>query len=226
MNNADQRKYAPATERNREPILAVLKQVLPPSGDVLEIASGSGQHAVYLAPQLQPRRWLPSDPNPRARDSIQAWIAYQPAENLLPPLDLDVADPAWSQRAVAAASAGADATVPTARAVPGAALHITAIVNINMIHISPWECCLGLLAGAERILPPEGVLYLYGPFWQQGRPAAPSNEAFDQYLRSQNSAWGIRSLEAVAEAAAQHQLSLAKVFEMPANNLSIVFKRE
>jgi hypothetical protein len=206
-DDPDLRQYAPAAERNRDPILAILKQVLPPAGCVLEIASGSGQHAVHCAPQLKPRRWLPSDPNPLARDSIQAWIDHCPADNLLPPLALDAADPTWP-----------DQVMPIAP-------DVSAIVNINMIHISPWESCLGLMAGAGRILPPGGVLYLYGPFRRQGQPTAASNEAFDQRLRSQNPAWGLRYLEAVTAAAADQQLRLQAVFEMPANNLSVVFER-
>ncbi|MBD2256590.1 DUF938 domain-containing protein [Pseudanabaena sp. FACHB-2040] len=206
-DDPDLRQYAPAAERNREPILTVLKRVLPPTGCVLEIASGSGQHAVYCAPRLQPRRWLPSDPSPFARESIQAWIAHCPADNLLPPLNLDAADPTWP-----------DSVQPL---VPD----ITAIVNVNMIHISAWQSCLGLMAGAGRILSPGGVLYLYGPFRRQGQPTAPSNEAFDQRLRSQNPDWGLRHLEDVAAAAIDQQLILKEVIAMPANNLSVVFER-
>ncbi|MBD0335197.1 MAG: DUF938 domain-containing protein [Cyanobacteria bacterium Co-bin13] len=206
-DDLDLRQHAPAAERNREPILAVLKRVLPPTGCVLEIASGSGQHAVYCAPQLRPRRWLPSDPSPFARDSIQAWIAHSPTDNLLPPIDLDAADPAWPN--------SVEPLVPD----------LTAIVNINMIHISAWQSCLGLMAGAGRILPSGGVLYLYGPFRRQGQPTAASNEAFDQKLRSQDSEWGLRHLEDVAAAAANQQLRLQEVIEMPANNLSVIFER-
>lgn len=203
----DLRQYAPATDRNREPILAVLQQVLPPTGCVLEIASGTGQHAIYCAPQLQPRRWLPSDPNPIARDSIEAWRVACPTENLLPPLDINAASPDWPSKAQAVAA------------------DITAIVNINMIHISPWASCLGLMAGAGQILPAGGVLYLYGPFRRQGQPTAPSNEAFDRQLRSQNPEWGLRALEEVVAVAAQQSLTLKEVVEMPANNLSVVFKQ-
>ncbi|HEY9738119.1 MAG TPA: DUF938 domain-containing protein [Trichocoleus sp.] len=203
----DLRQYAPATDRNREPILKVLQQMLPPTGCVLEMASGTGQHAIYFAPRLQPRRWLPSDPNPLARDSISAWREVNPVENLLPPLDLDAASSDWPSKAQAVAT------------------DITAIVNINMIHISPWASCLGLMAGAGQILPAGGVLYLYGPYRRKGQPTAPSNEAFDQQLRSQNPAWGLRFLEDVVAAAAQQSLSLKTIFEMPANNLSVVFER-
>lgn len=206
-DEADLRQYAPATERNREPILKVLEQVLPGQGCVLEVASGTGQHAVYFAPRLQPRYWQPSDPNPLARDSIRAWREAEPAANLLPPLALDAASPDWCLD-------GAELPAP-----------VTAIVNINMIHISPWAACQGLLAGAERLLPEGGVLYLYGPFRQQGQPTAPSNEAFDQSLRSQNPQWGLRQLKEVIAAAQGHALRLHTVLEMPANNLSVVFER-
>ncbi|HEY9763619.1 MAG TPA: DUF938 domain-containing protein [Trichocoleus sp.] len=202
----DFRQYAPATDRNREPILQVLQQVLPPTGCVLEMASGTGQHAIYFAPQLHPRRWLPSDPNPIARDSIAAWSSACPIENLLPPLDLDAASPDWPNQAQTVAA------------------DITAIVNINMIHISPWSSCLGLMAGAGQILPKGGILYLYGPYRRQGHPTAPSNEAFDRQLRSQNPEWGLRLLEDVVAAAVQQSLALKAVIEMPANNLSVVFE--
>lgn len=207
QDNRDKRQQAAATERNRQPILAVLQQVLPPGGCVLEIASGTGQHACYLAPLLQPRCWLPSDPNPEARESIQAWRQDCPSDNLLPPLDLDAADPAWPDQ------------------IRELAPDLNAIVNINMVHISPWSCCLGLLAGARRSLPVGGVLYLYGPFKRGGQHTAPSNQAFDEFLKAQNPAWGVRDLEAVIEAASAQALNLQTVVEMPANNLSVVFCR-
>jgi len=207
---SDARRHAPATARNRQPILQVLQQVLPPQGTVLEIASGSGEHAVFFAPRLAPRCWLPSDVDPTALASIKAWQQQCPCDTLYPPLPLDAAAPDWPQ------------TVVQQR--PGDD-PITAIVAINMIHISPWQSCLGLLAGAGGLLPAGGILYLYGPFQRQGGHTAPSNEAFDRSLRSQNPAWGVRHLEAVAEVAARHDLSLAEVVDMPANNLSVVFRR-
>ncbi|NEP17928.1 MAG: DUF938 domain-containing protein [Leptolyngbya sp. SIO4C1] len=210
------RQYAPATERNREPILAVLAQVLPPTGTILETASGTGQHAAYFAPRLMPRYWLPSDPQPLLRASIQAWAETAASDRLLSPVALDVSAPRWP---VEAASFQDRLTAQGAPA-------IAAIVNINMIHISPWQACLGLLAGASRILPAAGVLYLYGPYQRQGRHTAPSNAAFDKQLRSQNPAWGVRSLEAVTAAAEAQQLQLQTVVEMPANNLSVVFAKK
>lgn len=201
----DSRQYAPATQRNREPILEALLQALPPTGTVLEIASGTGEHATFFAPRLFPRKWIPSDPNPRHRDSIAAWSKYLPCENLYPPLDIDVRDSVWS--------------------VEKDISNITAIVNINMIHISPWSACLGLMAGAGRVLLSGGILYLYGAFKQNGKHTAPSNEAFDEYLRSQNPEWGLRNLEDVVAVANSHNFTLLKTWQMPANNLSVVFQR-
>lgn len=213
----DARQFAPATQRNRELILAVLLEVLPPSGTILEISSGTGEHAVFFAPRLVPHPWVPSDPNPVARDSIAAWREYQPAENLYPPIALDVQDPRWPIE-----------QNPLPRELQRLDLQqfpIRAIVNINMIHIAPWSACLGLLAGAERLLPPDGILYLYGPFKQGGRHTAPSNEAFDASLQMQNSEWGVRNLEDVIAVAQTHHLTLVKTVAMPANNLSVIFKR-
>lgn len=199
----DLRRYAPATERNREPILAVLQQVLPPTGTILEISSGTGEHAVFMAPQLAPRYWLPSDLNPDARASIAAWQRSIPCDNMYPPIDLDASSSEWLVESKQL---------------------ITAIVNINMIHIAPPSAYLGLFAGANRVLPIDGILYLYGPFKQGGIHTAPSNEAFDASLRSQNPAWGVRDLEEIVTVAHSHHLELQKVYPMPANNLSVVFK--
>lgn len=210
------RQYAAATTRNREPILDVLQQVLPPEGTVLEISSGTGEHAVFFAPRLQPRPWIPSDPNPIARDSIAAWRSHLPADTLYPPLALDVRDSVWPVEAD---------PLPEALHDWDRERHpIRAIVNINMIHISPWSACLGLMAGARRILPPGGVLYLYGPFKRNGQHTAPSNAAFDQSLRSQDPAWGVRDLDEVIAAAAEQQLTFVTTYTMPANNLSVVFQ--
>lgn len=203
------RKYAPATQRNREPILEVLLQVLPPSGTILEIASGTGEHAVFFAPRLSPRQWLPSDPNPELRASIAAWSAHLPCDDLFPPLELDAAQPIW----------------PVETTYKDHYSPIVAIVNINMIHISPWSACLGLMAGAGRILPPGGILYLYGPFQQGGEHTAPSNAAFDESLRAQNPDWGVRNLEDVIAVANQEHLQWQGTYQMPANNLSVVFER-
>ncbi|TBR58305.1 SAM-dependent methyltransferase [Westiellopsis prolifica IICB1] len=203
----DARQYAPATQRNRQPILEVLTQVLPATGNVLEIASGTGEHAVYFAPRLSPRQWIPSDPNPLHRASITAWRKYLPCESLQPPLEIDVRESIWMVEE--------EALFNTSQ--------ITAIVNINMIHISPWAACLGLMAGAGRILPSGGILYLYGPFKRDGKHTAASNAAFDESLRAQNPEWGVRNLEDVVTAASTNNLSLLNIYQMPANNLSVVF---
>lgn len=206
------RSYAPATQRNREPILAVLLQVLPPLGTVLEISSGTGEHGVFFAPSLPPRHWLPSDPNPMARESIQAWREHSPADNLHPPLDIDAQESVWSIE---------KESFPLLQSNP-----ITAIVNINMIHIAPWSACLGLMAGAKRILPVGGVLYLYGPFKQNGQHTAPSNTDFDISLCQRDPEWGVRDIEEVVKVAEECNLVLQKIVPMPANNLSVIFTFE
>ncbi len=202
-NSQDLRRYAPATERNREPILAILCQVLPSTGTILEISSGTGEHAVFMAPQLAPRDWLPSDPNPDARASIAAWQQSAPCDNIYPPIDLDASSDQWL----------VESKQP-----------ITAIVNINMIHIAPRSAYLGLFAGARRILPVGGILYLYGPFKQGGVHTAPSNAAFDESLQLQNPEWGVRDLEEVIAVAQSHNFLLQQVYPMPANNLSVVLR--
>jgi SAM-dependent methyltransferase len=219
MNESlDARQYAPATERNREPILEVLLQVLPPTGSVLEVSSGTGEHAVFFAPRLRPRNWIPSDPNPVARASIAAWREHCPADNLYPPIALDACDSVWAVER--------EELPDSLQGIDFERDPIVAIANINMIHIAPWSACLGLMAGAGRILPPGGILYLYGPFKQGGRHTAPSNAAFDESLRSQNPEWGVRDLDDVVAAAKEHHLSLLKTYAMPANNLSVIFQAQ
>ncbi|MDJ0535271.1 MAG: DUF938 domain-containing protein [Xenococcaceae cyanobacterium MO_207.B15] len=200
----DARRYAPATQRNREPILEVLLRVLPTQGNILEIASGTGEHSICFAPRLAPRQWYPSEQQPQLRDSIIAWQNHYNSDNLHPPLDIDAAAEHW--------------------AIEELDITVNAIVNINMIHISGWETCLGLMAGAKRILPVGGILYLYGPYKRNGRHTAPSNQAFDQSLRSQNPEWGVRNLEDVISVAQDNNLVLQEIVQMPANNLSVVFK--
>ena len=201
----DARQYAPATLRNREAILEFLLQNLPPVGNILEISSGTGEHAVYFAPHLQPRKWIPSDPNPIAIFSITAWQQHQPSPNLVAPLAIDVMETEWGDRILNQ--------------------NIQAIVNINMIHIAPWAACLGLMAGANKILPVGGILYLYGSYKQNGKHTALSNADFDASLRDQNPAWGVRDLEEVIDVAAAQNLVLHKVQPMPANNLSVIFQK-
>jgi len=199
---SDGRPYAPATLRNRAPILAVLTLVLPPSGTVLEIASGTGEHVVWLAERLPYLTWQPSEPDPVLRAAVAERCRESAAGNLLPPIAIDAARDDWG-------------VVETA-----------AIVCINMIHVAPWSACEGLLRGAGRILPPAAPLYLYGPFKRAGRHTAPSNEAFDASLRRHDPAWGVRDVDEVTAAAARQGLSLAEVVEMPANNLSVIFRKD
>jgi hypothetical protein len=203
MNNL--RQYAPATERNRDYILEVLLRVLPPQGNILEVASGTGEHALFFAPRLYPRHWLPSDPNPVLLASINAWAQECSTNNLHPAHYLDTRENPWL--------------------VENEQLAIAAIININMIHIVPWDACVGLMAGAQRILPSQAILYLYGPYKEQGKHTAPSNEAFDQSLRSQNSQWGVRNLEDVINLAGEHDLAFLEKVPMPANNLSVIFQK-
>ena len=161
------KRYAPATERNRAPLLAVLQSQLPEQGVVLEIAAGSGQHAAYFAPRLAPRRWLPTDVDAANLASISEWCAEVDGDELLATQYLNVLDPVWAVEQ---------------QALPQA---VSAIVNINMLHISPWVCCHGLFAGAKRILGDGGVVLIYGPFKQQGQHTSASNEAFDASLRTE-----------------------------------------
>lgn len=193
----DARRHAPATLRNRMAIADVLRDVLPRSGVVLEVASGSGEHAAYFAQEFPALDWQPSDPDPDARRSIGAWC--EGIANVLPPLDLDAAAGTW----------------PIARA--------DAVLCVNMVHISPWDATLGLLAGAAKLLPQDVPLILYGPFLQAGVPIAPSNLAFDESLPARDLRWGLRSVEAVTAAATS--FSLDQCLAMPANNLLLVFRR-
>jgi SAM-dependent methyltransferase len=192
---------SPSVVRNRDPILAVLRRVLPPGGTVLEIASGTGEHAVYFATALPHLTWQPSDQDEQALRSIAAHRVNSGLPNLLEPLSLDAAAPDWPVE------------------------QTDAVVAINMVHISPWRATQGLMARAGRVLPDGGVLYLYGAYKVNGIHTSASNEAFDADLRRRNSEWGIRDLEAVAELARGHGLTLVERIPMPANNFSIVFRR-
>lgn len=198
---ADARRFAPAAARNRGPILEALRGRLPTSGLLLEVASGSGEHAVHLAAAFPALTIQPSDPDPEARASIAAWAAETGLPNIRPPLALDAAAAAW----------------PVSRA--------DAVLCINMIHIAPWQACEGLVRGAARLLPPGGPLILYGPFRRGGAHTAPSNAAFDESLRAQDPRWGVRNLEAVAALAAAEGFAAPEVVPMPANNLILVFRR-
>lgn len=192
---------SPSVARNRDPILAVLRRVLPRAGTVLEIASGTGEHAVYFAASLPHLIWQPSDCDEQALKSIAAHRALSGTPNLLAPLTLDAAAPDW----------------PITSA--------DAIVAINMVHISPWSATQGLMAGAGRVLPARGVLYLYGAYKENGAHTALSNEIFDADLRRHNPDWGVRDLEEVVQLAESHGLTFVDRIPMPANNLSLVFQR-
>jgi len=193
------RQQAPATLRNREPILAVLRDVMPPSGLVLEVASGTGEHVAFFAEAFPALDWQPSDPDPDARASIAAWC--EGLANVRAPIEIDAAAGAW----------------PIDRA--------DAIVCINMVHISPWAATEGLFAGAARLLPTGALLYLYGPYRRDGYPIALSNEAFDSSLKSRNADWGLRNVEALVALGAANGIGFERWVEMPANNLSLIFRR-
>jgi SAM-dependent methyltransferase len=199
------RRQSPSAERNRDPILQVLRRVLPPAGTVLEIASGTGQHAIHFAAALPGIRWQPSDTDADARDSVEAWRREASLPNLAVPLMLDVHQAPWP--------------------LPVGATPLAAMVCINMIHISPWTATQALFEGARQHLAPDGVLYLYGPYKRDGRHTAPSNAAFDTQLRTNDPRWGIRDLADVEALAGTMGFVLAEIVEMPANNLSVVFRR-
>ena len=197
----DRRRHAPATERNREPIGDRLADILPAKGAVLEIASGSGEHALYLARRFPALDWLPSDPDPGSIGSIAAWREAEGPPNLRAPVRLDASASDW----------------PVDRA--------DAMLCVNMIHISPWDATQGLFAGAARILPQGAPLAIYGPFLSEDIETAPSNLQFDQSLRARDPRWGLRDLADVVDLAGRHGLELAARHAMPANNLFLHFRR-
>jgi hypothetical protein len=198
---SDDRQYAPATLRNRDFILDVLRDVLPVRGVVLEIASGSGEHIVHFARNFPTLVFQPSDPELYALLSVAAWVKDAGITNVRAPIALDASHSVW----------------PIASA--------DGIICINMVHISPWEATVGLIKGAAAILSPASPFYLYGPYKRDGFATAPSNEAFDRSLRNRNPAWGLRNLEEVAAAVQSAGFSPPVITEMPANNLSVVFRR-
>lgn len=198
----DARRHAPATLRNRETILAVLRRILPASGTLLEIAAGTGEHAAFFAADLSEIAWQPSDGDPDALASIDAWRKDSGCSNLLPSLLLDASRSIWPVGTV------------------------DAVFSANMIHIAPWATCIGLLDGCRRHLAPGGLLVLYGPYRIDGMQSAPSNEAFDRDLRARDPRWGLRDLEAVEREAADRGLVLVETVAMPANNFTLVFHRD
>lgn len=194
------RRSAPAALRNMQPIGDVLEEWLPPSGLVLEVASGTGEHALAFATRFPKLRWQPSDPDPVAVASIEAWREQGP-ENLLVALRIDVRDESWTLESC------------------------DALLSINMVHIAPWSAAIGLLDGAARLLPPGGPLILYGPWIVEGEETAPSNLAFDSDLRSRNPEWGLRRVGEFAAEAARRRLVLEAERAMPANNRMLLFRR-
>lgn len=200
MQMTDRLEY-PATLRNRDAILDVLRGVLPASGTVLEIASGSGEHAIHFARACPGLTFQPSDPEDAALKSIKAWTRESGVRNVLPPVKLDAMAETW----------------PLAAA--------DAVLCINMIHIAPWRATEGLMRGAAKILQSNSPLYLYGPYRQAGVVTEPSNEMFDTSLKSRNAEWGLRNLDDVAALAKHAGFAAPEVTRMPANNLSVVFRR-
>lgn len=195
------KQHAPATERNRDPIAAVLAEELPQTGIVLEVASGTGEHAVHFAAAFPHLQWQPSDPDGDSLASIAAWREEYAGDNLLAPLQIDAAADRWP---VSAADA---------------------IYCCNMVHISPVAATLGLLAGAQRLLPAGAPLVLYGPYLEDGVETAASNLAFDASLKQRNSGWGLRSAEWLDRLAAAQSLIRTRRVPMPANNLLLVYRR-
>jgi hypothetical protein len=196
------KRHAPAAARNRAPIAAVLAEELPASGLVLEVASGTGEHAVHFADAFPALAWQPSDPDLAARESIEAWRVDEGMANLRPPLDLDAASPAW----------------PIERA--------DAVLCINMVHISPVRATEGLLVGAARLLPTGSPLVLYGPNLEDDVATAPSNLAFDASLKARNPEWGLRSVAWLDRLSAERGFSRTRRTTMPANNLMLVYRRD
>jgi hypothetical protein len=198
----DARLVAPATARNREPILTILRRHMPSRGLILEIASGTGEHITHFAEALSTDlTFQPSDPDPGARASIDAWADRLGVSNVLPAIALDASAEHW----------------PIQKA--------DAVICINMIHIAPWQAAVGLTRGAANVLPAGGALFVYGPFRRGGQHTSPSNEAFDRTLRMQNQNWGVRDLEKVVEVAQGYGFHPPLIEDMPANNLSLVFRR-
>ena len=201
---SDARQFSPSAARNRAPILEVLRAHGATQGQALEIASGTGEHAMHIAAALPGLHWRPRDLSAEAHASIAAWTAHLGLENVAPPLAIDAQADHW----------GVEADAP-----------FDLIVCINMIHISPWESALGLMAGAGRLLRPGATLMLYGPFKRDGVHTAPSNAQFDQSLRARDPQWGVRDVAEVEAAATAEGLVLSTVIAMPANNLSLVFRK-
>lgn len=201
--DADQRMYSPSAARNAEPILTVLKGLLPARGKVLEVGCGTGEHAVCFAEAMPGLSWLPTDPDAASRASTARWISVKALTNVLLPRDVDASAASW----------GVEPLAP-----------FDAIVSINMIHIAPWAATLGLFSGAGRLLRGGGLLCLYGPFLHNGAHNAPSNAAFDESLKARNPSWGLRDIAELEGLAGASGLRLGEIIEMPANNRLLVFR--
>ena len=199
-------RAGPAADRNRDAIDAVLRELVPSDGSILEIASGAGQHAAHFADVFAPRVWQPSESDPERIDVMSDRFAGLGLPNLRAPVLLDVRSDVWPVEQTW--------TDPPIRM----------IYNVNMLQVSPWSACVGLLAGAVRILPAGDLLFMYGPFIRDGVHMSEGNEAFDRSLRARNPEWGLRDLADVCDAASSVGLTLDRVFEMPVNNLSVVFR--
>lgn len=193
---------SPSAERNKGPIADVLKRVLPDHGTVLEISSGTGQHVVHFAREMPDLIWQPSERDEPSLQSIKQWMAAEALPNILPPLRLDVSELPWQA---------------------GPAI---AIICLNMIHIAPWSAAEELIRGAEITLGQGDILFLYGPYRRNGVPTSPSNEAFNGQLRARNPEWGLRNVEDVARCAMLHGFGPPEIREMPANNLSVIFRKQ
>lgn len=198
---SDRRIYSAACERNREALLDVLRRVFPEEGRVIEIAAGTGMHALHFARNLPDLEWVPTDPDSDARASIEAWRQDAGLSNLQPAKELDTREEAWDVG------------------------EADAILCSNMIHIAPWESCVGLFRGADRTLRDQGVVVTYGPYRFPGGPPVPSNENFDASLRLRNLEWGVRSIDEVTQVARDWGFSRHETVRMPANNHSIVWRR-
>lgn len=202
--DADQRMYSPSAARNAEPILKVLKDLLPAHGTVLEIGCGTGEHAACFAAAMPTLTWLPTDPDPASRASTASWIRFRGLSNVLAPMDVDVSSPIW----------GVEKLAP-----------FDAMLSINMVHIAPWAATARLFSGAGRLLRVGGLLCLYGPFLHNGAYNAPSNAAFDQSLKASNPAWGLRDIADLERTALASGLRLSETVPMPANNTLLGFRR-
>jgi len=205
LDHGNGRLHAPATARNRQPIYEALKQHMPQHGTVLELACGTGEHASFMAPRFKAHHWLPTDLEREHLVSALTWAKYVGASNILTPRKLDVMNTAWPLH-----------DLPS---------EITAVLAINLIHIAPVEAMETLIREAAHVLAPGGILYFYGPFKQNGEHTAASNELFDQSLKLRNPRWGVRNLESVTDLALRARFTGPDIIEMPANNLSVIFKK-